>query len=160
MKLTTKVIGDLNKDKPIEGLKEINASKKEIDTVEDISACKELRKLNLANNELVDEKSIAGLKDLKQMVLLNLSGNHFKDFTGFQHFQSLSGNAFIGFFVTLMSILTCIIVLNVSHNDLVHMSPHITRLKQLKALILNHNNLLEIENIESLLQLNTLGNKL
>lgn len=37
------------------------------------------------------------------------------------------------------------------------MSPHITRLKQLKALILNHNNLLEIENIEPLLQLNTLG---
>jgi hypothetical protein len=39
------------------------------------------------------------------------------------------------------------------------MSPHITRLKQLKALILNHNNLLEIENIEPLLQLNTLGNQ-
>jgi Leucine-rich repeat (LRR) protein len=36
------------------------------------------------------------------------------------------------------------------------MSPHLTRLKQLKALILNHNNLLEIENIEPLLQLNTL----
>lgn len=38
------------------------------------------------------------------------------------------------------------------------MSPHITRLKHLKALILNHNNLLEIENIEPLLELNTLGN--
>lgn len=94
MKLTTKVIGEIYKDQPIEGLKDVNASKKEIDTVEDISACKELRKLNLANNELVDEKSIAGLKDLKQIVLLNLSGNHFKDFTGFQHFQSLSGNEY------------------------------------------------------------------
>lgn len=49
------------------------------------------------------------------------------------------------------------LVLNVSHNELVHMSPHITRLKQLKALILNHNKLLEIENIEPLLELNTLG---
>lgn len=56
--------------------------------------------------------------------------------------------------------LTFILVLNVSHNELVHMSPHLTRLKQLKALILNHNNLLEIENIEPLLQLNTLGNEL
>jgi len=50
-----------------------------------------------------------------------------------------------------------VVVLNVSHNELVHMSPHITRLKQLKALILNNNDLLEIENIEPLLQLNTLG---
>lgn len=94
MKLTTKVIQELYKDKPIEGLKEINASKKEIETVEDISACKELRKVILTNNELVDEKSIAGLKDLNQIVLLNLSGNHFKDFTGFQHFQSLNGKPF------------------------------------------------------------------
>lgn len=91
MKLTTKVIAEIYKDKPIEGLKDINVSKNEFDTVEDISACKELRKLNLSNNELVDEKSIAGLKDLDQMTLLNLSGNKFKDFTGFQHFQNLLG---------------------------------------------------------------------
>ncbi|KAI9246830.1 hypothetical protein EDC94DRAFT_653251 [Helicostylum pulchrum] len=137
MKLTTQVIAEIYKDKPIESLKDINVSKREIDSVDDISACKELRKLNLANNELVDEKSITGLKDLEQITLLNLSGNKFKDFTGFQHFQTLC-------------------VLNVSHNELVHMSPHITRLKHLKALILNHNNLLEIENIEPLLELNTL----
>ena len=39
------------------------------------------------------------------------------------------------------------------------MSPHLTRLKQLKALILSNNDLLEVENIEPLLQLNTLGKK-
>ncbi|KAL0138942.1 hypothetical protein V8B55DRAFT_1362225 [Mucor lusitanicus] len=137
MKLTTEVISEIYKDKPLESLKEVNASKREIDQVEDISACKQLRKLILAHNDLADEKSIDGLKNLDEMILLNLSNNKFKDFTGFQHFQKLN-------------------VLNVSHNELVHMSPHITRLKQLKALILNNNNLLEIENIEPLLQLNTL----
>lgn len=48
-------------------------------------------------------------------------------------------------------------MLNLSHNELVHMSPHLRKLKQLKALILNDNQLLEIENIEPLLDLNTLG---
>jgi Leucine-rich repeat (LRR) protein len=91
MKLTTKVLSEIYQDKPLESLKDINVSKKEIDSVEDISACKELRKLNLANNELIDDKSIAGLKDLSQMILLNVSGNKFKDFTGFQHFQTLNG---------------------------------------------------------------------
>lgn len=97
MKLTTQVIAEIYKDKPIESLKDINVSKKEIDLVADISACKELRKLNLANNELVDEKSIAGLKDLEQITLLNLSGNKFKDFTGFQHLQTLCGKIYIFF---------------------------------------------------------------
>lgn len=91
MKLTTAVIADLYSDKPLDSLKDINVSKKEIDSIDDISACKELRKLNLSNNVLADDKSIAGLKDLEQIVLLNVSGNKFKDFTGFQHFQSLNG---------------------------------------------------------------------
>lgn len=37
------------------------------------------------------------------------------------------------------------------------MSPHLRKLRNLKALILNNNQLLEIENIETLLELNTLG---
>ena len=93
MKLTTAVIAELYKGKSIDSLKDINVSKKEIDIVDDISACKEVRKLNLANNELSDETSIAGLKDLDQLVLLNVSGNSFKDFTGFQHFQTLNGKS-------------------------------------------------------------------
>ncbi|KAI9487209.1 MAG: hypothetical protein EXX96DRAFT_552266 [Benjaminiella poitrasii] len=137
MKLTLKLISEIYKDQSIETLKDVNASKKSIDSIEDLSTCKELRKLNLSSNELADDASIAGLKDLEQLTLLNLSHNKFKDFTGFQHFNTLN-------------------VLNVSHNKLVHMSPHITRVKQLKALILNNNELLEIENIEALHQLNTL----
>lgn len=91
MKLTTEVISEIYKDKPLESLKEVNASKREIDQVEDISACKQLRKLILAHNDLADEKSIDGLKNLDEMILLNLSNNKFKDFTGFQHFQKLNG---------------------------------------------------------------------
>jgi Leucine-rich repeat (LRR) protein len=94
MKLTTQVVSEIYQDKPIESLKDINVSKKEIDSVEDISACKQLRKLNLANNQLVNEKSIAGLKDLSELILLNVSGNKFKDFTGFQHFQTLNGKIY------------------------------------------------------------------
>lgn len=91
MKLTTEVISEIYQDKPLESLKEVNASKREIDQVEDISACKQLRKVILAHNDLADEKSIAGLKNLDEMILLNLSNNKFKDFTGFQHFQKLNG---------------------------------------------------------------------
>ena len=95
MKLTTEIISEIYQNKPLESLKEINVSKKEIDQVEDISACKQLRKLQLAHNELVDEKSIAGLKNLDEMILLNLSNNKFKDFTGFQHFQKLNGKDYL-----------------------------------------------------------------
>lgn len=91
MKLTTEVISEIYQNKPLESLKDVNVSKKGIDQVEDISACKQLRKLHLAHNELVDENSIAGLKNLDEMILLNLSNNKFKDFTGFQHFQKLNG---------------------------------------------------------------------
>lgn len=91
MKLTTKVIEEIYKDQAIENLKDINVSKKEIDSIDDISACKEVRKLNLSNNELVDEKSIQGLKDLDKLTLVNFSNNKFKDFTGFQHFKTING---------------------------------------------------------------------
>lgn len=91
MKLTTAIIAEIYGSKPIDSLKDINVSKREIDSIDDLSACKELRKLNLANNMLADDKSILGLKDLEQITLLNLSGNKFKDFTGFQHLQTLSG---------------------------------------------------------------------
>lgn len=92
MKLTTEAISEIYQNKPLESLKEVNASKREIDQVDDISACKQLRKLILAHNDLADEKSIEGLKNLDEMILLNLSNNKFKDFTGFQHFQKLNGN--------------------------------------------------------------------
>ncbi|KAG2231248.1 hypothetical protein INT48_006823 [Thamnidium elegans] len=125
MKLTTQVIAEIYKDKPIESLKDINVSKREIDSVDDISACKELRKLNLANNELVDEKSITGLKDLEQITLLNLSGNKFKDFTGFQHFQTL-----------------CVI----SHNK-VDRVPRLSSILQLTKLSAAHNQLTEVPDL-------------
>lgn len=92
MKLTAKVLQEIYKDQAIEGLKDINASKKEIDIIDDLSACKELRKLNVSNNELVDEKSIQGLNNLDKLTLLNFSNNNFKDFTGFQHFTTVNGN--------------------------------------------------------------------
>jgi Leucine-rich repeat (LRR) protein len=91
MKLTVQVISEIYPDHSLEDLKDLNASKKDIAIVEDLSKCKQLRKVNLSNNRLVDEKSINGLNDLKQMTLLNLSHNQFKDFTGFQHFTSLNG---------------------------------------------------------------------
>jgi Leucine-rich repeat (LRR) protein len=91
MKLTTKLISSIY-DAPLDSLKDINVSKKEIDSIGDITACKQTRKLNLSNNQLVDETSITGLRDLPHITLLNLSNNKLKNFTGLQHLQTLCGN--------------------------------------------------------------------
>ncbi|KAI9269781.1 hypothetical protein BY458DRAFT_547107 [Sporodiniella umbellata] len=137
MNLSTKLISEIYPDLSLNKITDVNASKRDITAVQDLSACKQIRKINLSDNKLENETSTTGLNDVKDLILLNLSKNNFKDFTGFQHFTSLN-------------------VLNVSHNALVHMSPHLRKLKKLKALILNNNKLLEIENVETLLDLNTL----
>jgi len=49
-------------------------------------------------------------------------------------------------------------VLNLNLNQVERITPYIYKLKELKALILGHNKITKIENLESLTNLNTLGN--
>ncbi|KAF9923533.1 hypothetical protein FBU30_006433 [Linnemannia zychae] len=137
MKLTPAIIASQAAGADLQQLKDLNMSNKEINHIEDISVCVNLHKLILSNNKLSSTDSIAGLQYLPSLTLLNLSGNQLESFDGLQRLQTL-------------------FVLNMSHNELNRISMHIEKLVNLKALVLNHNKIKNVDYIGSLTELNTI----
>ena len=111
-----------------------NARAKNIDEMEDLSSCIELKKFLLSGNKLkqLDE----GIGFMNSLTYLDVSHNHLDSLNGIQRLTRLS-------------------VLNASHNQLVSIE-FTEKLVHLKALILNHNRISMIENIGHLKELNTL----
>ncbi|KAF9179200.1 hypothetical protein BGZ50_007184 [Haplosporangium sp. Z 11] len=137
MKLTPAIVASQTAGADLQQLKELNMSKKEINHIEDISICVNLHKLILSHNNLSSTDSIAGIQHLQSLTLLNLSGNQLDSFEGVQRLKTL-------------------FVLNMSHNELNRISIHITKLVNLKALVLNNNKIKVIDHIGGLTELNTI----
>ncbi|KAI8148123.1 hypothetical protein BJV82DRAFT_594679 [Fennellomyces sp. T-0311] len=137
MKLTTEVLSQWY-DKPLAEITEINASKKDISSMDDLSECAALRKLNLSVNAL-SSSSLAPLKNLTALTLLNLSNNSLSSLEGLSDLPKLT-------------------VLNVSRNQWNRIDPAVTTFANLKALILNNNSIRKVDadQIASLKGLNTL----
>ncbi|KAJ1908869.1 hypothetical protein IWQ60_011483 [Tieghemiomyces parasiticus] len=117
--------------------KEFNLSGKDIDEVEDISCCIELRKLNLSNNRLSGSQSTDGLRRLTSLTWLNLAHNELDQ----------------GEFLRDLTELT---VLNLSNNRLLQLPAWLVSCTKLKALIVNNNKLVRVENVGKMTDLNTL----
>ncbi|KAI8077806.1 uncharacterized protein BX664DRAFT_287359 [Halteromyces radiatus] len=122
-------------DQPVDTLKEINAKKKELTLVEDISSCTKLRKLILSENSLTNNH--LNLIGLEHITFLNLSHNNLDSLKGFEHLRDLN-------------------VLNVSHNVINNLPTDLPCYKNLKAFILNNNHLSKLGSLDSLVALNTL----
>ncbi|RUS14510.1 hypothetical protein BC937DRAFT_93703 [Endogone sp. FLAS-F59071] len=168
MKLTPALISNLVKTQ-IPDIKDLDVSNKQISHIEDISACVSLRKLNLSNNDIKSPDALSGIQYLDELTLLNLSGNRLESCEGVQKLSGLFGrqkepSEHTDRRIRLPSLLTKPYftplfnesVLNMSHNEVNRISIHVTQLKALKALILNHNKIKTVENIGNLLDLNTL----
>ncbi|KAJ3330540.1 hypothetical protein HDU76_005442 [Blyttiomyces sp. JEL0837] len=115
-----------------------NCAKMSIRSIDDISPAISLRKLDLSNNRLSNPDSLAGLADCRSLTWLNLSGNQLESLEGLQGLRALN-------------------VLNLSHNKLTRISIHVSKLTKLKALILNNNEIIRIDNLSKCTHLNTLA---
>ncbi|ORZ06911.1 hypothetical protein BCR42DRAFT_383634 [Absidia repens] len=122
-------------DQPLDTIKEINAKKKDLKLVEDISSCSKLRKLILSENFLTNAKT--SFIGLNQLTFLNLSHNEFNSLSGMEHLTQLN-------------------VLNVSNNMIKTLPGDMSHFANLKALIVNNNELEETPNLAPLVNLNTL----
>jgi Leucine-rich repeat (LRR) protein len=120
MKLTPAVIADLNEGTLIQDLKELKLSNLQINHIDDISVCISLSKLDLSENALESANSLSGLHYMKGLTMLNLSKNSLKDVDHLKELKKL-------------------FVLNVSYNQLREVPLVVWRLENLKALVLNNN---------------------
>ncbi|KAJ1959721.1 hypothetical protein GGI12_004186 [Dipsacomyces acuminosporus] len=123
--------------KPLVEATAIDLKGKGIEQIGDISACVQLRKLVLANNNIGSNDDLKGIRDIKSLAYLDISGNQLEDIDVIENLPRLN-------------------VLNLSNNRLAHIPAQIASCSDLKALIVGHNNIKRIENIEELANLNTL----
>jgi len=72
MKLTAVEISSLTGGKDVTSLETLDVSNKEIEEVDDISACVDLKKLNLSKNKIQD---LQGINDNRDLTWLNVSNN-------------------------------------------------------------------------------------
>eukprot|EP01137_Pigoraptor_chileana_P000586 Opistho-2@36995 len=132
MRLTLARVSEIAKG-DVREIKSLDASKSEIDAVDDLNACVELRKLNLSENEL---QSLTDLSYCNWLTWLNVSHNHLSTLRGIEWMSQLN-------------------VLNASHNEIAEISVF-PKLKNLKALVLNNNRIAQMETVAGLTGLNTL----
>ncbi|XP_062507914.1 uncharacterized protein LOC134184283 isoform X1 [Corticium candelabrum] len=114
-------------------VKKVDASKKGIQSLDDLSACVELERLDLSHNNL---KSLEGIADCCCLKWLNVASNQLEHLTDLKQ-------------------TTCLTVLNASANAITSLQP-LAKLKALQALILSSNSITAAIGIESLIQLTTL----
>ncbi|KAJ1993427.1 hypothetical protein H4R33_000682 [Dimargaris cristalligena] len=116
---------------------ELRLAKQDIDSIDDLSCCIELRRLDLSNNQLSDAESTDGIKLIKTLTWLNLAHNQ------------LNQGQFL-------RDLTNLVVLNLSNNSYIQLPMYLQNCTQLKALVLNNNDLHQIEHLGKAKDLNTL----
>ncbi|KAI8811863.1 hypothetical protein BJ742DRAFT_795874 [Cladochytrium replicatum] len=123
--------------KHVSEIVEANLSNRGITAIDDISVAVNLHKLVLTYNGISDAKALKGLEYNTELTLLNLANNKLTSFEGLQTLRKL-------------------LVLNLSHNEVNHISHHVMNLTALKALILNHNHIKLLDNLQNLRSLTTL----
>ncbi|KAI8324832.1 L domain-like protein [Martensiomyces pterosporus] len=124
-------------EKPLAEVATVDLKSSEIAHVGDISDCIQLRKLVLSNNKIKSKGSLRGIRNVKSLTYLDVSGNGLDDIDVVENLPRLS-------------------VLNLSSNKIKHIPRSIAGCSDLKALILGHNSIKQIENIDRLANLNTL----
>ncbi|KAI9146082.1 hypothetical protein BKA69DRAFT_1163336 [Paraphysoderma sedebokerense] len=134
MKLTS-AIATKGLSQPPDQVKELNLSNQQFTSIGELPSLTDLRKLNLSNNKL--KAGLEELKYCKLLSVLNISGNQFMSLQGVENLTRLQ-------------------VLNVGRNKVQRISHHFLSLRNLKALILNDNQIKRIENLGQCLELNTL----
>ncbi|KAJ1980018.1 hypothetical protein H4R34_002613 [Dimargaris verticillata] len=122
---------------PLGEVQTLDLSNKNIDYIADISNCIDLRKLNLSKNALASTEAIQGILDLTSLTWLNLAHNQLPKCDVIRYMSRLT-------------------VLNISHNQLNRVPLTITSCPDIKALILNHNQIVAVEHVGDLPQLATL----
>jgi len=133
MKLTAPEISSLTGGKDVTALESLDVSNKDIEEVDDISACVDLKKLNLSKNKIHD---LQGINDNKDLTWLNVSNNQMEHLKDLQRLKKLR-------------------VLNAGYNRITFME-HVSVLKELRALVLNNNQIRKIEGVGGLAHLDAL----
>ncbi|KAJ2069121.1 hypothetical protein GGI08_000522 [Coemansia sp. S2] len=124
-------------DKPAATVTAAELRDKGISHVDDISKYAQLRKLDLSSNNISSSEGLDGLRQLKSLAHVNLSNNALEDMDFVEEMHSVG-------------------VLNVSNNKIKRISKHVSKCKELKAIIIGHNEVKAIEHIDGLDKLNTL----
>ncbi|MBM7835573.1 leucine-rich repeat domain-containing protein [Clostridium sardiniense] len=126
-------IKNLTKEE-LESFKEdLDLSNLNIESIEGLQYCKNLKRLYLNKNKISD---LNPLKDLTSLQTLSLSENNIKDLSGLKNLKNLN-------------------LLNLSNNILVNID-ELYNLKELEVLILMNNNISDLTPLTNLLKLNYL----
>ncbi|KAJ3099836.1 hypothetical protein HDU96_010546 [Phlyctochytrium bullatum] len=141
-----------------------DCSRLKIDAIEDLSPAVSLQRLNLEGNRLAGEDALEGLAHCKSLTWLNLAHNKIESLKHLQGMEKLQGEDLNVTWESRGAIspskanrcFSLKIVLNLSFNEITRISDHAKKLKSLKALILNNNQITRIDNISTLTQLTTL----
>ncbi|KNE67283.1 hypothetical protein AMAG_12347 [Allomyces macrogynus ATCC 38327] len=120
----------------VQDIKDLALVGKEIDEIDDLSACISLAKLSLKQNALTND-ALDGLSHNEAITTLDLSCNKLESFAGLDKLRKL-------------------ISINVASNEITRLSTHLLQLKNLKALVANGNMIAKIDNLANCTQLNTL----
>ncbi|KAI9298078.1 L domain-like protein [Neoconidiobolus thromboides FSU 785] len=136
MRLTPAILSSFISES-LQDVKKIELKDKEINHVDDISCCIKLNRIDLSSNQFRTGQQLIGLQYCESLTFLNLSNNQLED---------------LSFLPKLKNLVT----LNLGNNRLRILSQHVTNCVELKALILNNNQLKTIDNILSLKNLNSL----
>jgi len=135
MKISPAYLSSLIGGANITTIQKIDLSGKDIEELEDISECVEVKKLNLSKNKLSTLQSII---DNTELTWLNASENKLTNLKGVNKLSKLN-------------------VLNLSQNSIESIEIGLlSHLNQLKALILNDNQIRRMEGFGGLTSLNTL----
>jgi len=120
----------------VTSIESLDLSKREIDELDDLSPCVELKRLDLSNNILSD---LEGISSNVGLALLNLSHNSLESLLQLSALQNLT-------------------VLNLSFNEIKMIDPlALSKLSKLRALMLNNNQIHQMEGFGKLSSLNTLA---
>ncbi|KNE60277.1 hypothetical protein AMAG_05687 [Allomyces macrogynus ATCC 38327] len=135
VKLTPVFIAD-HVQQHVQDIKDLSLVGKDIDEIDDLSACVSLAKLSLKQNLLTND-ALDGLSHNEAITTLDLSCNKLESFAGLDKLRKL-------------------ISINVASNEITRLSTHLLHLKNLKALVANGNLIAKIDNLTNCTQLNTL----
>ncbi|KAJ3368816.1 hypothetical protein GGF31_006103 [Allomyces arbusculus] len=135
VKLTPVFIAD-HVQQHVQDIKDLALVGKDIDEIDDLSACVSLAKLSLKQNLLTND-ALDGLSHNEAITTLDLSCNKLESFAGLDKLRKL-------------------ISINVASNEITRLSTHLLHLKNLKALVANGNLIAKIDNLANCTQLNTL----
>ena len=119
MKLTPAIVAEICQ-KSLQDVENFEATTMQINHIDDISMCISLKKLNLTDNSLESKESLSGIHYNKGLTMLNLSKNLLNNVEYLRNLKKL-------------------VVLNISHNKLVDIPLFLSSFSELKALVLNNN---------------------